>query len=134
MLVLEFALHALMDLVPWLGGKALDRTRAARRAAALRRGEAVTLRCRHRVPAHGPATYPGRLTVSRTGVTLDAPGARGVTLSGPVGAVTGGGRGGTVLTCTATSADGTGEKAELSLLTWDEETVRAVREALSASR
>ncbi|WP_228976042.1 hypothetical protein [Streptomyces sp. DH12] len=134
MLVLEFVLHALMDLVLWVGGRSLDRVRAARRVAAYRRGEPVTLRCRYRVRPGGRSTHPARLTLSRTGASLDAAGARGLALSGPTGAAIGGGRGGTVLTCTATGADGTPREAELALLTWDAELVSAVEEAVAAPR
>ncbi|MFF8384213.1 hypothetical protein ACF053_11305 [Streptomyces kanasensis] len=134
MLVVEFVLHALMDLVLWAGGRSLDRVRAARRIAAYRRGEPVTLRCRYRVRAHGPSTRPARLTLGHSGATLDAPGARGLALSGPTGAATGGGRGGTVLTCTATGPDGAPRQAEVSLLTWDAALVRTVEEAVAAPR
>ncbi|MFG2711351.1 hypothetical protein ACGFX2_12415 [Streptomyces goshikiensis] len=130
MLVLEFALHSLMDLTLWIGGKGLDRARCARRVAAFRRGEPVTLRCRYRTGAAGRASgmQPGKLTLGRSGAVLDGPGASALRLAGPAGAATGGGRGGTSLTCTTID----GEKAELLVLTWDSAMVVLIKESIEA--
>lgn len=132
MLLLEFVLHSLMDLVLWIGGKGLDRARSARRVAAFRRGETVTLRCRYRIRVQGPAMRSGKVILSRSGAVLDSPGAKGLRLSGPAAAATGGGRGGTALTCTAAVDGASGEQAELLILTWDSEMVRIITESISA--
>ncbi|MFD3550678.1 hypothetical protein [Streptomyces goshikiensis] len=130
MLLLEFALHSLMDLTLWIGGKGLDRARSARSVAAFRRGEPVTLRCRYRTGAPGRAggMQPGKLTLGRSGAVLDGPGASALRLAGPAVAATGGGRGGTALTCTTVA----GEKAELLLLTWDSALVAVIEESIGA--
>ncbi|MFF2580360.1 hypothetical protein [Streptomyces goshikiensis] len=131
MLLLEFALHSLMDLTLWIGGKGLDRARCARRVAAFRRGEPVTLRCRYRTGAaagRASGMQPGKLTLGRSGAVLDGPGASALRLAGPAVAATGGGRGGTALTCTTAQ----GEKAELLLLTWDSAMVALIEESIEA--
>ncbi|MFD6230097.1 hypothetical protein ACFWFZ_24970 [Streptomyces sp. NPDC060232] len=128
MLLLELALHSLMDLVLWVGGKGLDRARSARRIAALRNGEPVTLRCRYRTGAQASGMQPGKLMVNRSGATLDGPRANGLQLTGPTEAATGGGRGGTVLVC----ATAQGERAELLLLTWDSTLVALIKERVDA--
>ena len=133
MLLLEFAAHCLMDLVLWVGGKGLDRARSARRIAALRSGEPVTLRCRYRTGAQAAGMQAtgmqrGKLTLSRSGATLDGPRTSGLQLTGPTGTATGGGRGGTAVTCATVD----GEKVELLLLTWDSTLVALVGEALDA--
>ncbi|MFE7184025.1 hypothetical protein [Streptomyces erythrochromogenes] len=128
MLLLELALHSLMDLVLWTGGKALDRARCARRVAAFRRGEPVTLRCRYRTGGRPSGMQRGKITLLRSGATLDGPGANGLRLAGPCDAATGGGRGGTALNCTTVE----GEKAELLLLTWDSTMVAVIVESIEA--
>ncbi|MEU9994822.1 hypothetical protein [Streptomyces sp. NPDC050848] len=128
MLLLEFALHSLMDLVLWIGGKGLDRARSERRIAALRRGEPVTLRCRYRTGARPSGMQPGKITLRRSGAALDGPRADGLALAGPTGAATGGGRGGTALTCSTVE----GEKVELLLLTWDSTLVALITESIDA--
>ncbi|WP_149183589.1 hypothetical protein [Streptomyces sp. TRM49041] len=134
MLLLEFVLHSLMDLVLWIGGKGLDRSRSARRIAAFRRGEPVTLRCRYRMGGQGPAMRRGNITLRRSGVFLNGPGANGLRLSGPAAAATGGGRGGTALTCTAEAAGRSGTAgggAELLILTWDAEMVKLITDTMA---
>ncbi|MFD3938846.1 hypothetical protein ACFWSF_28895 [Streptomyces sp. NPDC058611] len=126
MLLLEFAAHCLMDLVVWVGGKGLDRARSARHITALRGGEPVTLRCRYRTGDRPAAMQRGKLTLSRSGATLDGPRTSGLRLAGPTGTATGGGRGGTAVTCATVE----GEKVELLLLTWDSTLVALVKEAL----
>ncbi|MFD4737027.1 hypothetical protein ACFWNR_14465 [Streptomyces virginiae] len=128
LLLLEFALHSLMDLVLWIGGKGLDRARSARRVAAFRRGEPVTLRCRYRTGGGASGMQPGKLTLLRSGAVLDGPGANGLRLAGPSDAAIGGGRGGTALTCTTVA----GEKAELLVLTWDSTMVALITESIDA--
>ncbi|WP_405423999.1 hypothetical protein [Streptomyces erythrochromogenes] len=128
MLLLELALHSLMDLALWTGGKALDRARCAQRVAAFRRGEPVTLRCRYRTGGGPSGMQRGKITLIRSGATLDGPGANGLRLAGPCDAATGGGRGGTALNCTTVE----GEKAELLLLTWDSAMVAVIVESIEA--
>ncbi|OEJ95347.1 hypothetical protein [Streptomyces thermolilacinus] len=134
LLSLEFALHALMDLGVWLGGTALDRPRPPRRVAAYRRGETVRLRCRYRMGARAADLRRGTVVLSGTGVVLDGASEEPVRLAGPVSAVSGGGRGGTSLTCTAVPAGGSGTPAELLLPTWDVELVRLVAGTVSGRR
>lgn len=134
LLLLEFALHALMDLGVWLGGTALDRVRSARRVAAYRRGETVRLRCRYRTGARADGLRRGTVVLSGTGVVLDGASDAPVRLAGPVSAVSGGGRGGTSLTCTAVPAGGSGTPAEVLLPTWDVELVRLVAGTVSGRR
>ncbi|MGW3322698.1 hypothetical protein [Streptomyces virginiae] len=128
MLLLEFALHSLMDLVLWIGGKGLDRARSARRVAAFRRGEPVTLRCRYRTGAGASGMHPGKMTLRRSGAVLDGLGANELRLTGPSHAGIGGGRGGTALTCSTIE----GEKAELLVLTWDSTMVALIEESIDA--
>ncbi|CAL9298933.1 hypothetical protein [Streptomyces sp. NPDC050585] len=134
LLLLEFALHTLMDLGVRLGGRALDRARSARRVAAYRRGETVRLRCRYRMGAQAPELRRGTLVMSRSGIVLGGVPGGPVRLAGPVSAVSGGGRGGTSLSCTAVPAGGSGAPAELLLATWDVELVRLVAGGVSGRR
>ncbi|MEV4195207.1 hypothetical protein [Streptomyces toxytricini] len=132
MLVLELAVYALMDLVLWAGGKTWDRARSARRIAAFGRGEPVTVRCRYRKGAQAPAMARGKIVLSRSGAVLERPGRQALRLVGPVTTATGGGRGGTALTCTAAdSAGGSGEQVVLLLLTWDAQMARLVTGSVS---
>ncbi|WKV72811.1 hypothetical protein AW27_015490 [Streptomyces sp. PCS3-D2] len=128
MLLLELALHSLMDLALWIGGKGLDRARSARRVAAFRRGEPVTLRCRYRTGARASGMQPGKITLLRSAAVLDGPGAKALRLAGPSDAAIGGGRGGTALTCNTIQ----GEKAELLVLTWDSTMVGIIAESIDA--
>ncbi|SHK79619.1 hypothetical protein SAMN05216268_101343 [Streptomyces yunnanensis] len=130
-MLLEFVLFSLMDTVFWIGGKSLDRARSARRIAAFRRGERITLRCRFRIRAQGPAMHRGRIVVSASGVVLDGPGPRALALSGPAAAATGGGGFGTALDCTVTAEDGSAKKIELLVSTWDAKLVELITEHLS---
>ncbi|MEU7568871.1 hypothetical protein AB0A99_23265 [Streptomyces fradiae] len=135
LLLLELAAHFLTDLGVWVGGKALDRRLSARRVDAFRRGEAVRLRCRYRLGAQAPAMRRGTLTLTRSGAVLrtgaESAGAR---LAGPVSAVSGGGRGGTSLSCTAVPAGGGVVPAEVLLTTWDVELVRLVAGTVAGRR
>ncbi|MEU7229343.1 hypothetical protein [Streptomyces chrestomyceticus] len=131
-MLLKFALHSLMDLVLWTGGKGLDRARSARKTAAFRRGETVTLRCRFRIRAQGPAMHRGSITLNRSGVFLDGPGAKGRRLSAPAASATGGGRGGTAVDCTVTTKDGVTKQLELLLPTWDKELLKLITETMPA--
>ncbi|WP_284577052.1 hypothetical protein [Streptomyces sp. 2P-4] len=132
MLLLELAVYSLMDLVLWAGGRTWDRARSARRIAAFGRGEAVTVRCRYRKGAQAPAMARGKIVLSRSGTVLERPGRQALRLTGPVSAATGGGRGGTALTCTAADpAGGSGEEVVLLLLTWDAQMVRLVADSVS---
>lgn len=126
MLLLEFLLHSLMDLVLWTGGKGVDRSRSARRVAAFRRGEQVTIRCKYRTGPSAPSMQPGKITLSGSGAVLEGPAVNRVRLAGPAEAATGGGRGGTAVSCTTV----TGEKVELLVLTWDSEMVALIRETI----
>ncbi|MEU3631931.1 MULTISPECIES: hypothetical protein [Streptomyces] len=135
LLLLELAAHTLTDLVVWVGGKALDRSLSARRVAAFRRGETVRLRCRYRLGAQAPAIRRGTLALSRSGAELrPGGGSAGVRLAGPVSAVSGGGRGGTSLSCTAVPEGGGGTPVEVLLTTWDVELVRLVAGTVSGRR
>lgn len=133
LLLLEFALHTLMDLGVRLGGRALDRARSARHVAAHRRGGTVRLRCRYRL-GQAADLRRGTLVLSPAGVVLGGVPEGPVRLAGPVSAVSGGGRGGTSLSCTAVPAGGSAVPAELLLVTWDVELVRLVAGTVSGRR
>ncbi|MFG3507405.1 hypothetical protein ACGF5F_18130 [Streptomyces sp. NPDC047821] len=129
LLLLEFALHCLMDLALWLFGRTFDKTVAARRVASFRRGEGAVLRCRYRVRAEGPgAMRRGRLTLTRAGAVLDRAGAESLRLTSPGDVATGGGRGGTTVVCEAVGA-GT---VELLVPTWDPALVKLITDTMAA--
>ncbi|MEV8534863.1 hypothetical protein [Streptomyces sp. NPDC051211] len=73
----------------------------------------------------------GKITLSRSGAVLEGPGAKPLQLAGPVTAATGGGRGGTALTCTVDPAGDPSGKAVLLILTWDAQMVRLITETVS---
>ncbi|WP_191036800.1 hypothetical protein [Streptomyces sp. KD18] len=92
----------------------------------------MTVRCRYRKGAQAPAMARGKIVLSRRGAVLERPGGQALRLVGPVAAATGGGRGGTALTCTAADwAGGSGEQVVLLVLTWDAQTVRLVTDSVS---
>ncbi|MET7757759.1 hypothetical protein ABZT27_24125 [Streptomyces sp. NPDC005389] len=127
MLLLEFALHSLVNLVLLIGGKGLDRALAVRRIAAFRRGEPVTLRCQYRTGTRTLGMRPGRVTLRRSGANVGSTGARVVRLAGPSLAVTVHGRGGTSLKCCTVG----GERAELQILTWNSTMIALINEVIA---